>query len=549
MESGFFLMSLYMKIAICQLNPQIGNFDYNFQKINSFVEKAKNNNADIAIFPEMSVSGYPPFDLLFYNDYIQKSNDTLNKISQLAKDITIIVGSPYSNEPETNNSIFNSGVVFQNQKCVSQIHKTVFAQNDVFDDYRYFSGNNELPCVNIDDKKLAIIVGGDFWQIKNDYANPFEVYSKQKPDIFINISASLFGVGQFENKQKALNHYAEKYNAPIININMAGAQTELIFDGRSMIALPDGNNKILNAFEEDFFVYDTNNPPDITKQSQKTDIALIHDALIFGIKEYFAKLGIKKAALGLSGGLDSAVVAYLASEAIGSDNVDALLMPSKFSSQHSIDDAVGLAKNLKINYEIISIEKSFDTFSETLKPYFKDLPFNVAEENIQARIRGLLLMAWSNKFGNLVLNTSNKSEAAVGYGTLYGDMCGGLSVIGDLYKTQVYQLANFINRNKEIIPKNTITKVPSAELRPNQKDSDSLPDYNILDEVLRLYIEEMQSPADIISRGFDKDIVARVCKMVNANEYKRYQAPPVLRVSSKAFGLGRKMPLISKLNI
>jgi len=240
------------------------------------------------------------------------------------------------------------------------------------------------------------------------------------------------------------------------------------------------------------------------------------------------------------------VVACLACEALGKENVDGLLMPSEFSSQHSIDDAVQLALNLGMRHEIVPIRTSFDAVNATLKPLFKDLPFNITEENIQARLRGVLLMAWSNKFGNILLNTSNKSEAAVGYGTLYGDMCGGLSVIGDLYKTQVYELADYINRNKEIIPLNTITKAPSAELRPDQKDSDSLPDYAVLDEILQLYVEETQSPADLIARGFDKALVARICKMVNTNEYKRYQSPPALRVSSKAFGMGRRMPLAAK---
>ncbi|MPM12785.1 Glutamine-dependent NAD(+) synthetase [bioreactor metagenome] len=389
----------------------------------------------------------------------------------------------------------------------------------------------------------------DLWNIEGKHlyvADPMEVLSKENPDIIINIAASPFSSGQFERRLEVCRYHAMKNKIPVVYVNMTGAQTELIFDGRSMIVLPDGSYKVLNAFEEDFFVFDTDDIPETTQDINENNIALAHDALVFGIREYFTKFGFRKAVLGLSGGIDSAVVACLACEALGSKNVDGLLMPSEFSSQHSIDDAAKLAQNLGMRHEIVPIGTTFDVVNEALKPFFKDLPFNIAEENIQARLRGVLLMAWSNKFGNILLNTSNKSEAAVGYGTLYGDMCGGLSVIGDLYKTQVYELAAYINRDKEIIPINTITKAPSAELRPDQKDSDSLPDYSILDEILRLYIEETQSPADLIARGFDKSLVARICKMVNTNEYKRYQSPPALRVSTKAFGMGRRMPLVAK---
>lgn len=538
-----------MKIALCQINTHIGYFEFNRNKILNFISKALKAGADIAVFPELCISGYPALDFLYFDYYTNLCLKEAENIAKQSSNISIIAGCPTYNKTGRGKMLFNSALVMQNGKCVKEIHKALLPNCDIFDDYRYFEPGSEFSCITIGSKNIAITVCEDLWNIENKllYAvDPMKMLSKENPDIIINIAASPFSSGQFEKRLKVFQYHAAKNNIPLVYVNMSGAQTDLIFDGRSMIVFPDGSYKEMNAFEEDFFVFDTDNIPTKTAKINDNNIALIHDALIFGIREYFTKLGFKKAVLGLSGGLDSAVVAYLACEALGKENVDGLLMPSEFSSQHSIDDAVSLAQNLGMRYEIVPIRNSFDAVNETLKPVFKDLPFNIAEENIQARLRGLLLMAWSNKFGNILLNTSNKSEAAVGYGTLYGDMCGGLSVIGDLYKTQVYELAAYINRNKEVIPLNTITKAPSAELRPNQKDSDSLPDYNVLDKILRLYIEETQSPADMIASGFDKDLVARICKMVNANEHKRYQSPPVLRVSSRAFGMGRRIPLAAK---
>ena len=332
-------------------------------------------------------------------------------------------------------------------------------------------------------------------------------------------------------------------------VNHVGAQTELIFDGGSLIMSPNGEIfEELPYFEETYKVFDLD---EVVAGSQsveqpKDKILEIHDALVLGIKDYFGKLGFTKAVIGLSGGIDSAVTAALAARALGPENVRVLLMPSQFSSDHSVNDAVALAENFGIQYDIIAIKDLYDAFMEKLSPIFADKPFNVTEENIQARSRGVLLMAMSNKFGNILLNTSNKSEAAVGYGTLYGDMAGGLSVIGDVYKTDVFKLARFINKDGELIPENTITKPPSAELRPNQKDSDSLPEYDILDEILYQYIEEQQGPKEIIAMGFDEALVKRILRLVNINEFKRHQTAPVLRVSSKAFGMGRRMPIVGK---
>jgi NAD+ synthase (glutamine-hydrolysing) len=370
---------------------------------------------------------------------------------------------------------------------------------------------------------------------------------KQNPDLMINIAASPFDLDHHEDRLRILFNNVSKYNIPIIYVNHVGAQTELIFDGGSMVMNKKGQiAEQLSFFEEDFKIFDTSD-----LEQYKSDIApdkpeRLHRALVLGIKDYFGKLGFKKAILGLSGGIDSAITAALAVEALGPENVLGVLMPSEFSSDHSIQDSLELAQNLGIETHTLQIHDNYNSIIDTLAPVFKGTPFGLAEENIQARVRGLLLMALSNKFGGIVLNTSNKSEAAFGYGTLYGDMNGGLSVLGDVFKSDVFKLANVLNQDKVLIPLNTITKPPSAELRPNQKDSDSLPDYNLLDEILELYIEKTQGREDIIKMGFDANLVGRILKMVNINEYKRYQTPPVLRVSKKAFGMGRRMPIVAK---
>ncbi len=538
-----------MKIALCQINPHTGYFEFNRNKIIEYIKKSKKAGAELAVFPELSLPGYPPRDFLDFDDFTNSCLSEAEKIAQNAGNISVIFGSPTYNKSDRGKMLFNSALLFKNGTLDIEIHKALLPNYDIFDEYRYFEPGRDFRVVELSGKKLAITICEDLWNIEGKYlyvSDPMQELAKQNPDIIINIAASPFSSQQFEKRLEVMRYHAKKYGIPVVYVNMTGAQTELVFDGRSMIVMPDGRFKVLASFEEDFYVFDTEATFEESPTEPENNISLIHDALVFGIREYFTKLGFEKAVLGLSGGIDSAVVAVLACEALGAENVSGLLLPSQFSSQHSIDDALQLAKNLGMVHEIVPIEKSYAAVEATMKPMFEGLPFNIAEENIQARLRAVILMAYSNKFGHILLNTSNKSEAAVGYGTLYGDMCGGLSVIGDLYKTQVYELTHFINRKQEIIPKNIITKAPSAELRPNQKDSDSLPDYNILDEILRLYIEETQSPADLISKGFDKDLVARILKMVNTNEYKRYQSPPALRVSTKAFGMGRRLPIAAK---
>jgi NAD+ synthase (glutamine-hydrolysing) len=433
---------------------------------------------------------------------------------------------------------------------------------DIFDEYRYFEPGKTYEPIAFKGKKIAVTICEDIWNVNHEnplYPScPMDEVIKYGPDIMINLSASPFSYIQHQERLKVVGANVKLYGIPMVYVNQFGAQTELIFDGGSMVMSQEGKLcALLPFFKESLQIIDTENLKAITKKTSlavkdvplkfphltETAISLIHDALVLGISDYFSKLGLKQAIIGLSGGIDSAVVLCLAAKALGKENVLSLLLPSGFSSDHSISDAKAIAQNSGTRHEVLPIEENFESLRQTLNPFFKDLPFNVAEENLQARIRAILLMAFSNKFGYILLNTTNKSEAAVGYGTLYGDMCGGLSVIGDVYKTQVYQLAKYINREKEIIPANIISKAPSAELRPNQKDSDSLPEYHILDEILYQYIERFRGPQELVAMGFEKILVDKILKMVNGSEWKRFQSAPVLRVSPKAFGMGRRMPI------
>ncbi len=542
-----------MKIAIAQLNYHIGNFEGNLKKMLEAVKEARSKNADIVVFGELSTCGYPPRDFLEFDDFISKSEECVARLAEASNDIAIVVGSPTKNPVIEGKDLYNSAIFLYDGKIQQMQHKALLPTYDIFDEYRYFEPANEFRVVEFKGKKIALTVCEDIWNVGNEnplYVTcPLDELQNQNPDFVINLSASPFSYHHATNRIHVLQANVDKYGLPMFYVNHSGAQTEVIFDGGSLVISPDGKiHDELPYFQECVRVYELDEVEKggIERLQPKEKIALIHDAIVTGIKDYFGKLGFKKAILGLSGGIDSAVTAALAAEALGAENVLAVLMPSKFSSDHSVSDAEQLAKNYGMPYKIIPIKKNYDAFMDALTPHFEGRPFNVTEENLQARSRGVILMGLSNKFGHILLNTSNKSEMAVGYGTLYGDMCGGLSVIGDVYKTDVFALARYINRNGELIPENTITKPPSAELRPNQKDSDSLPDYDILDEVLYQYIEKTQGPKEIIEQGFDEKLVARVLRLVNINEFKRYQTAPVLRVSSKAFGMGRRMPIVGK---
>lgn len=548
-----------MKVVLAQLNYHIGNFDSNAEKMIQSIEKAKEEGADLIVFSELAVCGYPSYDFLERKEFIEKCNEAINRIAQSCQGIAAILGAPEINPEPLGKNLYNSAYVLNDGGIQQIIRKTLLPNYDVFDEYRYFQPNNQFKLVEIKDKKIALTICEDIWEdqpVANAFArdklytlSPMDELMKYEPDFAINIAASPFSYTQVDVRQNIVRNKALKFQIPFIYVNQVGANTELIFDGNSMAVNSNGEIiQLAKSFEEDYISIDMNTVQTentIEPKSHET-IALIHDALVCGIRDYFSKMGFTKATLGLSGGIDSAVTVALAEKALGKENVRVLLLPSQYSSDHSIKDAVDLANNLGIQYDIVPIKEIFNTYSLMMSPLFKGKEEDVTEENMQARIRGTLLMALSNKYGHILLNTSNKSEAAVGYGTLYGDMNGGLSVLGDVYKTDVFKLARYINRISEVIPENTIVKPPSAELRPDQKDSDSLPDYDVLDAILFKYIEKHESPADIIADGFDEATVKKAVRLVNMNEYKRFQTAPTLRVSGKAFGMGRRMPLVAK---
>lgn len=538
-----------MKIALAQLNFHIGNFESNAEKIIRAIHDSKSMGAELVVFPELALTGYPPRDFLEFDDFIQKGYQFINEIATHCEGISALVGAPSLNPEKKGKHLFNSAFYLSQGKIQQVIHKTLLPTYDIFDEYRYFEPNRDFQCINHNNKKIAVVICEDTWDIDDDpmyTINPLDQLMNDNPEVIINISASPYSYTHPDSRMKMMKWNTLRYNLPMIYVNHVGAQTELIFDGNSMVFNQHGELCVqMNQFEEQLLMVETENLNPIYSNS-KPQIQQIHDALVLGIKDYFQKLGFKKAVLGLSGGIDSAVTAVLAARALGSENVYGVLMPSQYSSDHSLSDAELLAANLNIHHHILPIHSIFQAFHHELKDVFIGKPEDVTEENIQARIRGVLLMALANKFGYILLNTSNKSEAAVGYGTLYGDMCGGISVLGDIYKVQVYELANYINKEVEIIPHNTIIKPPSAELRPGQKDSDSLPEYEILDKLLFQYIENRQGPKELVAMGFDEALVKRVLRMVNMNEYKRHQTPPILRVSNKAFGMGRRMPIVGK---
>ncbi len=542
-----------MKIAIAQLNYHIGNFEDNLTKIKGHIAKAKIDGADIICFGELATCGYPPRDFLEFSDFINQSNNCVESIKKESKGIAVVFGAPTINPILEGKDLYNSVYFIADQEILHIQHKALLPTYDIFDEYRYFEPGSDFNLVEYKGHKIALTVCEDIWNIGNENPLyticPLDEYRSQKPDFIINVSASPFSYDHAEERLEILKANIDRYKIPMFYINHVGAQTEIIFDGGSTVMSPDSSiYEEMPYFREDYRCYDLKSVQNGLQsiEQPKNKILEIHDALVLGVKDYFEKLGFNKCVIGLSGGIDSAVTTVIAQRALGSENVRVLLMPSQFSSDHSVKDSIELAENLDIQYDIVNIEEAYQAYDKTLDPLLGDLPFNIAEENLQARIRGMLLMAVSNKFGNIVLNTSNKSEAAVGYGTLYGDMCGGLSVIGDVYKTDVYTLANYMNKDGEVIPQHIITKPPSAELRPNQKDSDSLPDYDSLDVILEQYIEHRKGPKEIIAMGYEEKLVKKILRLVNVNEFKRYQTAPALRVSSKGFGMGRRIPIVGK---
>jgi NAD+ synthase (glutamine-hydrolysing) len=573
-----------MKIALAQQNYHIGNFEKNSEKIIEGIEWAKKQGADLVVFSELCICGYPPRDFLEFKDFIDKCYRSIDIVRQHADTIGVLVGSPSRNVQKEGKDLFNAVFLLHEKEIKSEIHKTLLPNYDVFDEYRYFEPGYDWKVMEFKGKKLAVTICEDVWNMGDNplyRVTPMEKLMPFQPDVMINLSASPYNYAQDIVRNSIVKAHVLKYRMPMLYCNTVGSQTEIIFDGGSLIYDINGCKvREMKYFEEDYQVFELENlltkkesavVPHAGKNSDhasyyysafdvgremdtvqyligEKNIDEIYHALILGIRDYFEKMGFTKAILGSSGGIDSAVTQVLAVDALGKENVRALLMPSQYSSSHSVEDAETLSKNLDNLYDIVPIKNIYDSFLKELKPIFRDAPFSVAEENIQSRTRGNLLMAVANKFGYILLNTSNKSELATGYGTLYGDMAGGLSVLGDVYKMQVYALARYINKKNgsAIIPHNIIDKAPSAELRPNQKDIDSLPEYEKLDRILYQYIELRQGPKEIIGMGYEKELVDRVLKLVNSNEYKRNQFCPIIRVSCKAFGVGRRVPIVGK---
>lgn len=557
-----------MKIAIAQQNYHIGNFERNTEKIIAAIREAKSDGADLIVFSEMSVCGYPARDFLEFDDFIFRCRKAIDEIMQEADTIGVLVGSPEKNPIVEGKDLFNSAFLLYEKKIQAVIHKTLLPTYDVFDEYRYFEPAWEWQVVPFKGRRLAITICEDIWNLGDNPLYricPMDKLMEQQPDLMINLSASPFDYTHDEDRKSVIRANVLKYGLPMFYCNAVGSQTEIVFDGGSFVFDKDANIcGEIPLFEEGVRTYEVTdegrilspilepadhlpthefNPADL---DANLNIDQIYSALVMGIRDYFEKLGFKEAVIASSGGIDSAVTLALAVAALGAENVRAVLMPSQFSTGHSVEDAVALSKNLNNPYDIIHIKDLFEKFTQALEPAFEGRPFDLAEENLQSRIRGNLVMAIANKFNYILLNTSNKSELATGYGTLYGDMAGGLGVLGDCYKLQVYALARYINRDKEIIPENIINKAPSAELRPDQKDSDSLPEYEVLDPLLYQYIEQRKGPKEIKALGFDSYLVDRVLRLVNINEYKRNQFCPIIRVSPKAFGVGRRVPIVGK---
>lgn len=557
-----------MKIFLAQQNYHIGNFESNTRKILQAIREAKAQGGDLILFSEMCVSGYPARDFVEFDDFIRKCYEAVDRIREEADTIGVLIGSPARNTSHKGKGLFNAAFFLYEKEIRAEIHKTLLPTYDVFDEYRYFEPAFDWQVVPFKGKKLAITICEDIWNLGDNPLYricPMDKLMEQQPDLMLNISASPFDYTHDEDRKSVIKANVVKYKLPMFYCNAIGSQTEVVFDGSSLIFDKDAN--LCKAFPmfteamESVILNDDGSisTPILEPASRVPDkelnpallepelnIGQVYNALLLGIRDYFGKMGFTKAILGSSGGIDSAVTLALACDALGKDNVRAILMPSPYSTDHSVKDAVQLSRNLGNPYDILRINDVYESFLHTLQPVFGDLPFSLAEENIQSRSRGNLLMAIANKFGYILLNTSNKSELATGYGTLYGDMAGGLGVLGDCYKLQVYALARHINRNREIIPETIIQKAPSAELRPNQKDSDSLPDYTVLDQILYQYIEKRLGPLEIKAQGFEATLVDRTLKMVNTNEYKRNQFCPIIRISPKAFGVGRRVPIVGK---
>lgn len=554
-----------MNIRLEQLNPTIGDLSGNQKLILNAIRKAEEDRVDVLLLPELVVCGYPPMDLLEREIFRERCYQVNREVIEATGEATVIFGSISENHTGVGRVCYNSAIIAQEGKEISRVHKALLPTYDVFDDLRYFEPGTEFEPVMINGVAFGITVCEDIWFNDNEIqyhtysTNPAEILAEKGARAIINISASPFSKNKPVSRVGMLQKHARELGLPLFYVNQVGANTELIFDGDSLALDHTGFIVTRDERFKSTFVDVEYNPEEQTLDAGKyADIQrtfpnqteTMFDALVLGVKDYLrkSKLG-NKVVLGLSGGIDSALVCTIAAEAVGAENVLAVTMPSEFSSEGSVSDSAKLAQNLGVELMEIPIKPVFDSYLQQLEPVFKDTQFNVAEENLQSRSRGDILMAISNKFGHLLLNTGNKSETAVGYCTLYGDMAGGLGVISDLYKTEVYAMCRWLNEEyykKEVIPEAIITKEPSAELRPDQKDSDSLPDYGTLDTILKYYLEDQLSREEILAKGFNEEIIDQVLRLVDRNEHKRYQAAPGLKVSAKAFGVGRRWPIVQQ---
>jgi len=571
-----------LRLALAQINPTVGDIKENTEKIIENIEKAKKDKVDIIAFPELAITGYPPEDLLFKDEFINQNLQALKKVANYTKDIIAIVGFVDKKE-----DIYNAAAILHDEKIKGIYHKNHLPNYSVFDEMRYFQKGNEIVLLNIEGYKIGVSICEDIWYPEN----PINIQAIEGASLIININASPYTVGKIKYREEMIKVRAKDNLVSIAYVNMIGGQDELVFDGSSFVVLPDGKFEVRgSSFKEELIICDVDLDMPFRKQLKdnrlrnlranykrqenikeiKLDYKIkshediieekilfpsmleneeIYNALITGLRDYIHKNGFEKVVIGLSGGIDSSLVATIAVDALGKENVKGVLMPSQFTSKESIEDAQKLAENLGIETFKFEIKDIFEKYLDMLNPVFKDKSWDTTEENLQARIRGNLLMALSNKFGWIVLATGNKSEMSVGYATLYGDMVGGFAVIKDIYKTKVYELAEYRNSISPVIPERVLKKPPSAELRPNQKDEDELLPYHILDEILRLYIEEDLSLEEIVKYGFDEKSVRKVIRMVDRNEYKRRQAPIGIKITEKVFGKDRRMPITNRFKI
>ncbi len=539
-----------MRLLAAQINPTIGDFEGNTRKILSALQNARSKGCDFVLFPEMCLCGYPPDDFLLLHGFIEKVEEKLGEIISACQGLTVVLGLP--RRAPGMKGLKNSAAIIHDARLLGFQDKALLPTYDVFDECRYFDESPKMPLWEAGGKKFGVTICEDIWQhselvkFTNYHFDPILDLKGKPLDFLLNLSASPYSRHKFEQRLKACRKAAITLNCPVVLCNQVGGNDSLIFDGCSLYVGKEGLLACGKGFAEDELLIDfqKRQPPIAETRNEISDL---YQALCLGLKDYFQKSGFSQALIGLSGGIDSALVACIACEALGPGNVLGVGMPSRFSSKGSIEDAEALAKNLGLSLWQVPIEGPFQSMLDLLEPHFAARPFDVTEENLQARIRGMILMALSNKFGRIVLSTGNKSELAMGYATLYGDMCGGLGVISDLTKREVYALADWVNRERALIPESTIKKAPSAELKANQKDSDTLPDYDIIDNVLSDYVERHLSPEEIASKHhYSLELVQDLLRRIHQNEYKRRQSAPTLRVSEKAFSVGYRFPIVQK---